>query len=107
MNLTPDELIMAACAVEKEAKDLGRLAALATVTPDDRGFLLGRVNQRLACMRKLLDAASGANDPRPSLTRDLLQELGLTRGVLDWHEDRTFTLTLADLERLVVAARSA
>lgn len=107
MRLTTDDFIMAASAVEREAKDSFALSESVLISEEDRAFMRLRTQKRLECVRKLLDEASGASSPRPSLTRDLLQDLGLTRGVLDWHEDRTFTLTLADLQRLVDAARAA
>lgn len=107
MNLTPDELTMAAGALTEKAMSLGKLTQTPGLSLDNQAFLSGRITELLTLARKLADELDGRNIAGLNLTVKLLQDLNLVRGVLDWHEDRTFTLTLADLQRLVDAARAA
>lgn len=107
MNLTPDELALAGSTLTDKAVSLGKLAQDPSIRTDDLAFLVGRVEQHIRLARKLADELDGRNIAGLNLTVKLLQDLNLTRNVIDWHEDRTFTLTLADLERLVAAARAA
>lgn len=107
MNLTPDELALAGSTLTDKAVSLGKLAQDPNISTDDQAFLAGRITEHLTLARKLSDELEGRNIAGMNLTVKLLQDLNLVRGVLDWHEDRTFTLTLADLQRLVDAARAA
>ena len=107
MNLTPDELTMASGALIEKGLGLGKLTTVAGLSLDNQAFLAGRVTEHLTLARKLADELDGRNIAGLNLTVKLLQELGLTRGALDWHEDRIFHIKLADLERLVAAARAA
>lgn len=107
MNLTPDELALATDVLTEKAMLLGRLTQVRSLASDDQTFLTKRIERLLTLARKLSDELDGRNIAGLNLTVKLLQDLNLTRNVIDWHEDRTFTLTLADLERLVAAARAA
>lgn len=107
MNLTPEELALAGSTLTDKAVSLGKLAQSPNISTDNQAFLAGRVTEHLTLARKLSDELDGRNIAGLNLTVKLLQELGLTRGALDWHEDRVFHIKLADLERLVAAARAA
>ena len=107
MNLTPDELTLAIDALTGKALSLGKLTTVPGVPLDDQAFLANRVTENLTLVRKLADELDGRNIAGLNLTVKLLQDLNLSRGTLDWHEDRIFHIKLADLERLVAAARAA
>lgn len=107
MNLTPDELTMASGALIEKAVSLGKLTTVAGLSLDNQAFLADRVTEHMTLARKLADELDGRNIAGLNLTVKLLQDLDLTRGALDWHEDRIFHIKLADLERLVAAARAA
>lgn len=107
MNLTPDELVMAGSTLTDKAVSLGKLTMVPGISLDDQAFLATRVTEHLTLARKLADELDGRNIAGLNLTVKLLQDLNLSRGTLDWHEDRIFHIKLADLERLVAAARAA
>ncbi len=107
MSLTPDELIMISGALIEKGLGLGKLTTVPGLSLDDQAFLAGRVTEHLTLARKLADELDGRNIAGLNLTVKLLQDLNLARGALDWHEDRIFHIKLADLERLVAAARAA